>query len=89
MTANRRHMIGALAVATALAAAPALADVKAGVDAWSAGRYEQAIKEWRPLADRGDADAQFNMGQAYRLGRGVPIDSKIAQSWFEKAGAIP
>jgi cell division septation protein DedD len=87
MTANARHMIGALAIATALAAAPALADVKAGVDAWSAGRYEQAIKEWRPLADRGDADAQFNMGQAHRLGRGVPTDLKIAQSWFEKAGA--
>ena len=87
MTANARYMLGALAVATALAAAPALADVKAGVDAWAAGKYEQALKEWRPLADRGDADAQFNMGQAYRLGRGVPADFKIAQSWFEKAAA--
>jgi TPR repeat protein len=87
MTANARHMIGALAFATALAAAPALADVKTGVDAWAAGKYDQALKEWRPLADRGDADAQFNMGQAYRLGRGVPADLKIAQSWFEKAGA--
>jgi TPR repeat protein len=80
-------MIGALAFATVLAAAPALADVKTGVDAWAAGKYDQALKEWRPLADRGDADAQFNMGQAYRLGRGVPADLKIAQSWFEKAGA--
>ncbi len=87
MTATARHMLGALAVATALAAAPALADVKAGVDAWASGRYEQAIKEWRPLADRGDADAQFNMGQAYKLGRGVPADLKIAQAWFEKAAA--
>ena len=26
----------------------------------------------RPLADRGDADAQFNIAQAYFLGRGVP-----------------
>jgi cell division septation protein DedD len=68
-------------------AAPALADVKAGVDAWQDGRYETALKQWRPLADRGDADAQFNMGQAYRLGRGVPADLKIAQSWFEKAAA--
>ena len=87
MTNNARHTIAAIAFATALAAAPALADVKAGVDAWEAGRYEQAVKEWRALADRGDADAQFNMGQAYRLGRGVPADLKIAQSWFEKAAA--
>jgi cell division septation protein DedD len=87
MTTNARHTFAAIALATALAAAPALADVKAGVDAWEAGRYEQAVKEWRALADRGDADAQFNMGQAYRLGRGVPTDLKIAQSWFEKAAA--
>jgi hypothetical protein len=76
MTNNARHTIAAIALATALAAAPALADVKAGVDAWEAGRFEQAVKEWRALADRGDADAQFNMGQAYRLGRGVPADLK-------------
>jgi TPR repeat protein len=87
MTNNARHTIAAIALATALAAAPALADVKAGVDAWEAGRYDQAVKEWRALADRGDADAQFNMGQAYRLGRGVPADLKIAQSWFEKSAA--
>jgi cell division septation protein DedD len=37
--------------------------------------------------DKGDADAQFNMGQAYRLGRGVPADLRIAQSWYQKAAA--
>lgn len=76
-----------LAAALAAFAAPAAADVKAGVDAWFSGRYGDAIRTWRPLADKGDADAQFNMGQAYRLGRGVPADMKIAQSWFQKAAA--
>ena len=33
----------------------------------------------------GDADAAFNIGQAYRLGRGVPTNLAIAQSWFERA----
>jgi cell division septation protein DedD len=66
-------------------AAPALADVKAGVDAWQRGDHGVAVKEWRPLAERGNADAQFNMGQAYRLGRGVSSDLRIAQSWYEKA----
>ena len=71
----------------AFAAAPALADVKAGVDAWSRGDFAGAIREWRPLADKGNPDAQFNMGQAYRLGRGVPADLKIAASWYQKAAA--
>ena len=60
-------------------------EVKAGIEAWLAGDHAGAIRRWRPLADRGDADAQFNIGQAYRYGRGVPADLKIAQGWFEKA----
>lgn len=66
-------------------AAPALAGVKDGVDAWQAGNYAKAITEWRAPAEQGDADAQFNLGQAYKLGRGVPADSKLAQSWYLKA----
>jgi uncharacterized protein len=69
----------------ALLAMPALADVKAGVDAWSRGEYRKAVEEWRPAALAGDADAQFNLGQAYKLGRGVPVDSAMAQSWYRKA----
>jgi TPR repeat protein len=62
-------------------------EVKAGIEAWLAGDHAGAIRRWRPLAERGDADAQFNIGQAYRYGRGVPADLKIAQGWFEKAAA--
>ncbi|HUD94101.1 SPOR domain-containing protein [Sphingobium sp.] len=64
---------------------PALADVKTGVDAWQQGDYAKAIGEWRPLADAGDPDAQFNMGQAYKLGRGVQADMKVAIDWYRKA----
>lgn len=69
----------------AMFAAPAQADVKTGVDAWTQGDYVKAVDEWRPLANTGDADAQFNMGQAYKLGRGVPMDLPIAMEWFRKA----
>ena len=61
--------------------------VQRGVEAWQRGDFDAAVKQWRPLADKGDADAQFNMGQAYRLGRGVPADLRIAQSWYQKAAA--
>ncbi|QNQ10901.1 SPOR domain-containing protein [Sphingomonas alpina] len=66
-------------------ATPAVADVKAGVDAWGRGEYKRAVDEWRPAAIAGDADAQFNLGQAYKLGRGVPVDIAMAESWYRKA----
>lgn len=69
----------------AATASPALADVKDGVDAWQRGDYPAAIAEWRPLAVAGDADAQFNLGQAYKLGRGVPTDLIQAESWYRRA----
>ena len=68
-------------------AAPALADVKAGVDAWARGDYAAAVKEWRGPATAGDADAQFNLAQAYRLGRGVEENPKQAEILYAKAAA--
>lgn len=68
-----------------VSAIPALADVKTGVDAWNRGDYRKAVDEWRPAAIAGDADAQFNLGQAYKLGRGVPVDIAMAESWYRKA----
>lgn len=82
------HGISMLAAATALAlAGPASADVKAGVDAWSAGDYAAAVKEWQGDAAKGDADAQFNLAQAYRLGRGIPQDNAKAMELYAKSAA--
>lgn len=76
----------AMLAASLFAAAPAAhADVKSGVDAWNRGDYGRAVNEWRPLAQAGNADAQFNLGQAYKLGRGVPVDLPAALEWFHKA----
>ncbi len=78
------------ALAVALAGAPALAagsdgNVKAGVDAWTRGDYPAAIAQWRGPAENGDADAQFNLAQAYKLGKGVPADLKLAEDLYAKA----
>jgi cell division septation protein DedD len=91
---RRLPIIGAglVAIAACLTASPALADVKAGVDAWARGDYRKAVDEWRGPAVAGEADAQFNLAQAYKLGRGVPLDPTLAESWFRKAatqGHIP
>ncbi|MFN4019709.1 MAG: SPOR domain-containing protein [Erythrobacter sp.] len=69
----------------AMVCSPVLADVKAGVDAWSAGDYARAVSEWRGPAAEGDADALFNLAQAYRLGRGVPADNARARQYYEDA----
>lgn len=79
--------ISLLAGATLIAASPAAADVKAGVDAWARGDYARAIAEWKGPAEKGDADAQFNLAQAYKLGRGVPTDLAKAEELFAKAAA--
>jgi len=70
----------------ALAATPLSAQsVKSGIEAWQRSDYAAAVAIWRPLAEKGDADAAFNLGQAYRLGRGVTLNLGAAQSWFERA----
>jgi len=81
--------LGAVAVVGAVSAftIPAQADVKTGVDAWSRGDYASALREWQPYADKGDADALFNLGQAYKLGRGVPQDMVKAEMLYAKAAA--
>lgn len=87
--ATASHLSKSLLAAMVLlaSATPAFADVKAGVDAWSRGEYEAAVKQWRDPAIKGDPDAQFNMGQAYKMGRGVKTDLNVALDWYKKAAA--
>jgi hypothetical protein len=87
-TARAAGTIGAILIATASVAAAQTVrpgEIKAGVDAWERGDYQNAVTRWRPAAVAGDPDAQFNLGQAYKLGRGVPVDLALAESWFGKA----
>ena len=86
MTVRRTFTAGL--VALALAGVPAglgAQGVTAGIAAWQKGDFEGAVASWRPLASKGDADAAFNLGQAYRIGKGVPLNLAQAQSWYEVA----
>lgn len=75
----------ALVAALIMIGGPATAAVKDGVEKWRAGDYKAAVTEWLPFAARGDADALFNMGQAYKLGRGVAQNERIALDYYRKA----
>jgi TPR repeat protein len=44
-----------------------------------------AVRELKPLAEQGNAEAQFNLGSLYYQGRGVPQDYREAVKWLRKA----
>lgn len=66
---------------------PVWADFQAGMEANNREDYATALREWRPLAEQGNALAQYNLGLLYRKGRGVPQDDVQARKWYEKAAA--
>ena len=80
-------LLRALAVGMILAGPLAAQDYDKGLAAYDAGDYATALQEWRPLAERGDANAQSNLGFMYDNGRGVLQDAVLAHMWFNIAGA--
>jgi TPR repeat protein len=78
----------ALVLAVMLATAVEPARAGPGDDALAAysGRdYATALRLWRPLADQGDASAEFWVGACYDLGHGVAADPAVAVQWYRKA----
>ena len=61
------------------------ADFQKGMTAYKNGDYATALREWTPLAEQGDANAQFNLGLMYANGQGVPQDYKTAAKWYKLA----
>ena len=41
------------------------ADYNKGWEAYNIGDYATALREWKPLAEQGDAFAQYNLGTMY------------------------
>ena len=66
-------------------AAPTWADFDEGLAAYKRGDYATALREWRPLAEQGDAKAQSFLSFMYSEGRGVPQDYAEAVKWWRKA----
>jgi TPR repeat protein len=62
-----------------------LGDFKSGLEAYERGDYAAALREWQPLAEKGDANAQYNLGLFYNQGQGVPKDLAQATAWYRKA----
>ncbi len=76
-----------LELVVVLVAAPAWADFEVGAEAHERGDYATALKEFRALAEQGDAGVQFILGSMYENGEGVPQDDAQAIRWYRRAAA--
>lgn len=56
-----------------------------GYQSYLKGDYQAAYEEWLPLAELGDAEAQYNLGVMYDEGAGIDQDLAKAVSWYRKA----
>jgi TPR repeat protein len=73
--------LGPAALGTAALAGP----FEDGQAAFARGEEAAAFAIWKPLAEQGDANAQFRLGEMYDLGRGVPRDYAQAAVWYRRA----
>lgn len=74
---------------SAVLASAALADdrIGAGAEAFDAGDHAAALAAWLPLAEAGDATAQFNVGLLHDQGHLGDRDLGAALDWLERAAA--
>lgn len=64
---------------------PAFAGFDEGLLSYVRKDYAQALVEWLPLAEQGNAPAQHNLGVMYEKGQGVAKDEAKAVQWYTKA----
>ena len=83
MRALRRVVV--LVLALALSAPVLAADYQAGLEAFQRDDYATALKELRPLAEQGNAEAQYYLGRIYSGGFGVTQDYAEAMKWYRLA----
>src|SRR4029450_9405254 len=77
--------LGGVALLLWLSAVPGGAGFEGGFQAYKNGDYATAARVWLPLAQQGDARAQFLLGSLYAQGYGVPQDYGAAVQWFRRA----
>ena len=63
------------------------ADLQKGWTAYQSGNFATALREWRPLAEKGNADAQYLVGGMYATGQGVIRDWVFAHMWGNLAAS--
>src|SRR6266481_2316508 len=84
-TMKLKRAIAAIVLVSGFAAPVTAGTFEDAVDANARGDCAKALRLIRPLANDGDAAAQFNLGLMYFTGHGVQQDDAAAALWFRKA----
>jgi TPR repeat protein len=79
-------LLAGMLIANSVAAENILKSNKA-LDAFKNGKYETALQLARPLAQEGDAVAQFILGKMHQKGKGIEKNISEAKKWFSRAAA--
>jgi hypothetical protein len=59
-----------------------------GMRAYNAGDFAKALKIWGPVAENGDAVAQYSLGKLLENGgAGVPRDPAAAAKWYQRSAS--
>jgi len=58
-----------------------------GMNAMLEGNFAEAYCQWKPLAEKGHAEAQYNLGWLYANGNGMNVDLKQATDWWLAAAS--
>jgi TPR repeat protein len=91
MNRTFKAAVAALMLAASSAGLVAAGPFEAAVAAYEKGlaahekAYATALRLLRPLAEQGNAVAQYNLGVMYAQGQGVSQDYAAAASWYLKA----
>jgi TPR repeat protein len=84
MSKSTRHALHIFTIAALLlvSATGCANHTRSGWRAYEAGDYATALAEWTPLAEQGDADAQYLVGLMHDDGQGVPVNHREAARWY-------
>lgn len=78
----------AVSAAASEAAPEVVPDFELGMAAWLNGNYSEAVKHWRPLAEQGNAKAQYYLASLYKLGYAVPQSDTEAVRWIRQSAEL-
>jgi TPR repeat protein len=87
MNLTFKHVAAAIILVLGFAASAAAGPLEDADAALKRRDYATAVRLNRPLAEQGNANAQYNLGTFYDNGLGVPQDKVRAYMWFSLSAA--
>jgi hypothetical protein len=80
-----KRILAGVVLSLMLTGAAAAGPFEEGAAAYKRGDFATAMRLWRPLAEQGNANAQYNLGVMYGKSQGVPQDYAEVVKWFRLA----